>query len=135
MDSETSDGPHTRHDGTESERRRMQAKMCEAARPATITRLRLATMMTPFMTATPNRRDEADAGRDVEGDAGEVQRDQSAERRQRHDAKNEHHLAQPAELRIEFGLLAPKAVNGSFASDSCCCCWITVTEGTGHSGR
>ncbi len=57
--------------------------------------------MTPFITATPNSAMKPTPGRDVEGRAGEMQRDQPAERRQRHDAEDEQHLPQHAELGIE----------------------------------
>ena len=47
------------------------------------------------------QRDEADARRDVERHAGDMQRDQSAERRQRHDTDDQEDLAQHAEFGIE----------------------------------
>ena len=55
--------------------------------------------MTPFITATPNSATKPTAEATLSGDTGDVQRDQSAERCQRHHTEDQRHLAQ----RAEFG--------------------------------
>ena len=69
--------------------------------PCSRMRLRFATMMTPFMTATPNSAMKPTPDATLSVVPVEMQRDQPAERRERHDAEIKQHLAQHAEFGIE----------------------------------
>ncbi len=72
-------GPHTRRPPG---RRRRRSAGCS----------RTCTMM-PSMAEMPNKRDEADRGRDAERHAGEIQREDAADQRHRHHAGREQRVA------------------------------------------
>ena len=55
----------------------------------------------PIHDGDSEQRNEPDTGGHVEGDTGDMQRNQPAERRERDDSENEDHLAQETEFRVE----------------------------------